>query len=160
MSARTIGKLAASILICQAVGLLGALFTKPAIPSWYASLQKPWFSPPNWLFAPVWTSLYVMMGVAAFVVWHHGLRSKKIKVALGLFALQLALNALWSPVFFGLQSPLTGLVVIVLLWIALVLTIISFFRASFAAGMLLVPYIAWVTFAGLLNVSLWILNRC
>jgi benzodiazapine receptor len=129
-----------------------------AISTWYVALEKPPFTPPNWLFAPVWVTLYLLMGISAFVIWRRGLESRQIKIALLVFLIQLALNALWSVVFFGLQSPFYGFIVIVALWIAILLTILRFFKISKVAGALLLPYILWVKFAMALNVSIWILN--
>ncbi|HET6477981.1 MAG TPA: TspO/MBR family protein, partial [Dehalococcoidales bacterium] len=104
-----------SIVVCQCAGIIGSVFTTPAIPTWYATLQKPVFTPPNWLFAPAWITLYLLMGVAAFLIWRIGLDDRRVRVALSIFLIQLVLNALWSVVFFGLQSPLYGFIVIVLL---------------------------------------------
>ncbi len=153
-----IARVVASILICQGAGLIGSIFTTPAIPTWYATLRKPPFSPPNWLFAPVWITLFTLMGVSAFLVWRKGLGDPQVKVALSIFLVQLILNTLWSVVFFGLRSPLGGLIVISILWVAILLTILNFSKVSMAAGLLLVPYILWVSFAALLNLFIWRLN--
>jgi benzodiazapine receptor len=158
MGARNIVKLIVSIVACQCAGLIGSLATTPNIPTWYATLEKPFFTPPSWLFAPAWITLYLLMAVAAFLIWRKGLAHDGVKCALTLFLVQLVLNALWSVVFFGLQSPLYGMVVILALWIAILLTIIKFFRLSVAAGSLLLPYILWVSFASVLNISIWVLN--
>jgi len=158
MGARNIVKLVVSLVACQCAGLIGSLATTPNIPTWYATLEKPVFTPPSWLFAPAWITLYLLMAVAAFLIWRKGLAHEGVKCALTLFLVQLVLNALWSVVFFGLQSPLYGMVVILALWIAIVLTIIKFFRLSTAAGSLLLPYILWVSFASVLNISIWVLN--
>ena len=155
---RDILKLVASIIACQCAGLIGSIFTIPSIPTWYASLQKPPFTPPNWLFAPAWITLYLLMGIAAFIIWRRGLDKPGIKTALIIFLVQLILNALWSVVFFGFKSPFSGVVVIVVLWIAILFTILKFFKISKAAGLLLLPYILWVTFAAALTISVWILN--
>lgn len=152
-------KLLASVAVCQLAGLLGSLFTRPAIPGWYAQLQKPSFAPPNWLFGPMWISLYLLMGIAAYMVWQKGLAASGVRLALGLFILQLLLNAAWSPVFFGLRSPLAGAAVIVLLWLAIAATIFAFAKVSQPAAWLLVPYILWVTLASALNISIYFLNR-
>jgi len=152
-------KLLASIAACQLAGFLGSQFTRSAIPSWYAQLQKPSFAPPNWLFAPMWISLYLMMAVAAYLVWHKGLGFKGVGTALTVFLVQLLLNALWSPVFFGLRSPLAGAVVIVVLWLAILATIIAFAKISQPAAWLLVPYLLWVSLATVLNISIYFLNR-
>jgi len=153
-----IARLVASILICQGAGLIGSVFTTPAIPTWYAALRKPSFSPPNWLFAPVWITLFTLMGVSAFLVWRKGLDDPRVKIALGIFLVQLILNTAWSVVFFGLRSPFGGLIVISVLWVAILLTILNFFRISTTAGIVLIPYILWVSFAGVLNLFIWRLN--
>jgi benzodiazapine receptor len=158
MGARDIVKLVVSIVACQCAGLIGSVFTTPAIPTWYAALEKPFFTPPSWLFAPAWITLYLLMAVAAFLVWRKGLGEEGVRCALTVFLVQLVLNALWSVVFFGLQSPLYGMVVILALWIAIVVTIIKFFRLSVAAGSLMLPYILWVSFASALNIAIWLLN--
>ena len=151
-------KLLISIVACQCAGLIGSVFTTPAIPTWYATLQKPAFTPPNWLFAPAWTTLFLLMGISASIIWHRGLENRQVKAALMVFLIQLILNMLWSIAFFGLQSPISGVIIIVLLWAAILLTIIVFFKISRLAGSLLLPYIGWVTFAAILNVSISILN--
>ncbi len=151
-------KLLVSIILCQLAGLIGSLATVPSIPTWYESSKKPSFSPPNWIFGPVWTGLYTLMGISLFMVWQRRVDHSQSKTALILFFIQLILNALWSVAFFGVRSPLLGLFDIVLLWIAILLTIKSFFGISKAAALLLLPYILWVSFAVLLNFSLWILN--
>jgi benzodiazapine receptor len=153
-----IARLVASILICQGAGLIGSIFTTPAIPTWYAALKKPFFRPPNWLFAPVWITLFTLMGVSAFLVWRKGLDNPQVKIALGIFLIQLILNTSWSVVFFGLRSPLGGLIVISALWVAILLTILNFFKISMSAGLLLLPYILWVSFAAVLNLFIWRLN--
>ena len=117
------------------------------MPTWYATLAKPAFTPPHWVFAPAWTTLYVLMGIALFLVWRRGLAEGKVKLAIGLFSAQLLCNAVWSPLFFGLRSPLAGLVDITVLWIAIVFTIFIFFKISKTSGILLVPYLMWVSFA-------------
>ena len=127
---RYVFKLLISIVACQCAGLIGSVFTTPAIPTWYAALEKPAFTPPNWLFAPAWVTLYLLMGISASLVWRRGLEDTRIRTALITFLVQLVLNALWSVVFFGLESPLYGVIVIVILWIAIVLTIVKFFRIS------------------------------
>lgn len=150
--------LAMSIAICGLAGAIGSVFTVSAIPTWYASLEKPPLTPPNWLFAPVWTTLYVFMGVSAFLIWREGLENRDVKGALALFATKLILNASWAFVFFGLESITGGLVVILILWLATLLTTIWFFRVSAPAAWLLIPYLAWVSFASYLNLALLLLN--
>lgn len=151
-------KLVISIIVCQCAGLIGSIFTMPAITTWYATLQKPPFNPPNWLFAPAWATLYLLMGISAFIIWRRGLGNPQVKRALFLFVIQLVLNTLWSVAFFGLESPLYGVIVIAALWIAILFTILKFFKVSSVAAVLLLPYILWVTFAAVLNVSIWVLN--
>jgi tryptophan-rich sensory protein len=151
-------KLIISIIICQLAGVFGSIFTTPAIPSWYATLVKPTFNPPNWVFAPVWISLYFLMGISAFLVWRKGIENPRVNLALRLFIIQLILNSLWSVLFFGLRSPLLGLVEIIILWTSILLTILYFFKVSKIAGILLLPYILWVSFAAVLNFSIWRLN--
>ncbi len=151
-------KLIASILICQGVGSIGALFTSPAISTWYTTIQKPSFNPPNWIFAPVWTLLFLMMGISLYFVWSKGWEDKKIKIAVFIFSAQIALNIFWSLLFFGLQSPFYAFIEIIILWLAILLTIISFYKISKIATYLLLPYILWVSFAAVLNFSILILN--
>jgi len=151
-------KLIVSIVACQCAGLIGSVFTMKAIPTWYATLEKPVFTPPNWLFAPAWGTLYLLMGIAAFIIWRRGLENIQVRRALLIFLVQLILNALWSVVFFGFESPIYGFIVIVGLWIAILFTILEFSRISTAAMVLLLPYILWVSFASALNASIWILN--
>jgi benzodiazapine receptor len=150
-------KLVASVILCQVAGFLGSLFTTPAIPTWYATLKKPFFNPPNWIFSPVWISLFILMGISLFFVWRRP-DHPKFKIAFIFFFVQLILNVLWSAAFFGLRSPLFGLIDIVLLWTAILVTIKSFFKVSKTAGLLLTPYLLWVSFAVLLNFVLWVLN--
>ncbi|HUV75613.1 MAG TPA: TspO/MBR family protein [Dehalococcoidales bacterium] len=151
-------KLIVSLVACQCAGLIGSVFTMKAIPTWYATLEKPVFTPPNWLFAPAWGTLYLLMGIAAFIIWRRGLENIQVRRALLIFLVQLILNALWSVVFFGFESPIYGFIVIVGLWIAILFTILEFSRISTAAMVLLLPYILWVSFASALNASIWILN--
>jgi len=159
MTPRDILKLVLCVVACLAAGAIGSVFTRQAIPTWYATLEKPAFNPPNWVFMPVWTLLYILMGVAAFLLWRKGLENRQVRIALIVFLVQLILNASWSVAFFGLQSPLYGLIVIVLLWVAILFTSLSFYRISRAAGVLMWPYLLWVTFAAVLNESIWLLNR-
>ncbi|VVB53449.1 TspO/MBR family protein [uncultured archaeon] len=151
-------KLIVSITICLFAGFLGSFFTIPAIPTWYATLTKPSFAPPNWLFFPVWTTLFVMMGISLYLVWRRGLEGQQVKNALVIFAVQLILNVLWSAAFFGLRSPLSGLIEISILWISIAFTIMIFMKISRIAGLLLIPYIIWVSFAAILNFMIWRLN--
>lgn len=151
-------RLIISILVCQLAGFVGSIFTRASVSTWYAALNKPSFNPPNGVFSPVWITLYVLMGISAFMVWNQGLDKREVKAALIVFGVQLVLNALWSAAFFGLRSPFAGLIVIVGLWIFILLTILYFFRVSSTAGVLLLPYMGWVSFAAVLNFSLWRLN--
>ncbi len=145
------------IVCCFGAGLLGNLVTMPEIPTWYAELAKPTWNPPAWIFAPVWTLLYLMMAIAAWLVWRPaGWRAARLP--LGLFAVQLVLNSLWTILFFGLQRPDWAAVEIVLLGLAIFLTLIAFLRRSALAGLLLLPYLAWVGFASVLNWTLWQMN--
>jgi len=155
------GKLAgliAAIIICEFVGILGSIFTIPSITTWYAALHKPSFSPPNWLFGPVWMLLYALMGISAYLIWEKGIKKKGVKPALKLFALQLILNFIWTVLFFGLRSPLLGLIAIAVLWFAILATILKFSKLSKNAAMIMVPYLLWVSFAAVLNLAVWMLN--
>jgi benzodiazapine receptor len=145
------------LVLCFIVAGIGGAVTAPNIPTWYAGLAKPSFQPPNWLFAPVWTALYAVMALAAWMVWRAAGPSRRA-APIGLFLLQLALNAIWSPLFFGMHLPLPALIDIGLLWLAIAATIVAFRRVSSVAGLLLLPYLAWVTFAGALNLAIWRLN--
>jgi benzodiazapine receptor len=152
-------KLALSVVICLVPGFLGSMVTARAIPEWYAFIEKPDFTPPSWVFGPVWTALYVSVGVSLFLIWRRGTAAKSSKLALTVFFIQLVLNGLWSPAFFGLRSPGLGLIVIVALLAAILLTVVLFYRISRRAGFLLLPYLAWVGFAVVLNLSIFLLNR-
>ena len=148
-----------SIVVCELAGIIGSVFTTPSIPGWYAGLAKPPFNPPSWVFAPVWTALYAMMGLAAWLVYDKGFKRPEVKKALTVFAVQLLLNTLWSIVFFGTHQIFASVIVIVLLWAMILWTILLFRRISRAAAWLLVPYILWVSFASILTVSVYVLNR-
>lgn len=151
-------KLIIAIAVAELAGAIGSVFTVSAIPNWYSTLVKPTLNPPSWVFGPVWTTLYALMGIAAFLVWKHGWERKEIKTALSVFGLQLFLNAIWSIIFFGLHSPGWALVDIIALWLAIVWTMIVFYKISKPAAYLLIPYILWVSFASYLNYSIWMLN--
>jgi tryptophan-rich sensory protein len=157
VSARDGVALAVALAACLAAGAIGSVATVDAIPTWYAALRRPAWNPPNWLFGPVWATLYVLMGVAAWLVWRRA-GWAGAKAALLLFAAQLLLNAAWSLVFFGLRRPGWAFVEIVVLWAAIALTLRGFWRLRPLAGALLVPYLAWVTFAAALNFAIWRLN--
>lgn len=152
-------KLIGCIIGCEVVGLLGTIFTIDSIPTWYANLNKPFFSPPNWLFGPVWTILYALMGISIYLILKKGIKKKNVKNAVQFFLIQLVLNFIWTPVFFGLKSPLLGLIVIVAMWVFIVLTIKKFYTLSKLAAYLLVPYLLWVSFATILNAAILYLNR-
>ncbi|RJR15047.1 tryptophan-rich sensory protein [Candidatus Microgenomates bacterium] len=150
--------LIAAILICQTAGLVGSVFTFSAIPTWYATLSKPIISPPNWVFGPVWTILFTLMGISAYLVWQEGWQKKQVKDALRTFGEQLVLNALWSILFFGLKNPLLAFVEIIFLWILIVATMVKFYRLNNWAAYLLLPYLIWVSFASILNGAIVVLN--
>lgn len=148
---------AVAALGCNAVGIIGSVFTVNKIPTWYAALEKPFFSPPNWVFGPVWTLLYTLMGIAVAIIWESK-RGNKRDHALAWFGTQLALNAVWTPIFFGAQRLDVAFLVIVAMVVAIIGTIISFKKISKPAAWMLVPYLAWVSFATTLNFALWTLN--
>lgn len=158
MRVHNIFKCIAAVAVSELAGIIGAVFTTPSIAGWYAGITKPSFNPPAWVFGPVWTTLFALMGIAAFLVWQKGLARKDVKVALGVFIGQLVLNTLWSVIFFGLHSPGGALFEIVFLWGAILLTIFVFSKISKPAAWLLVPYILWVSFAAYLNYAIWALN--
>ena len=162
MSEMTVGRQAVGLIVCVLVVFaaagLGGLFTKEAVSDWYRDLAKPWGTPPDWVFAPVWTALYILMAAAAWLVWRKGGFSAH-RLALGLFLVQLALNAAWSPIFFGLGAFGWAFVEICVLWAAILATMIVFTRASALAGCMMLPYILWVTWAARLNFWIWRLNR-
>jgi tryptophan-rich sensory protein len=152
-------KIVLVVLVCVSVGYLSGTVTRESITTWYPTLVKPVFNPPNWIFAPVWTLLYIMMGIAAGLVWTNEYEQKIVKKALGFFAIQLGLNALWSYLFFGLHNPLLALIEIVLLWLMIFETYNQFKKIDKVAGFLMLPYLAWVSFATILNASIWWLNK-
>ncbi len=148
-------KLAVAIAASEAAGIIGAFFTAPSVPAWYAGIAKPTFNPPAWVFGPVWTTLFALMGIAAFLIWEKGIGRKDVKTALGIFAGQLVLNTLWTIIFFGFHNIGGALIEIILLWFAILATIAVFAKISKPAAWLLVPYIFWVSFACFLNYSIW-----
>jgi tryptophan-rich sensory protein len=166
MRLSNIFKLIIAVVVSELAGVIGSLFTISAIPThsagsgqaWYAGLVKPALNPPSWVFGPVWTTLYFLMGIAAFLVWRMGWERKEVKMALGVFGIQLFLNAIWSIIFFGLHSPGWALVDIALLWLAIVWTMVVFYKISKPAAYLLVPYLLWVSFASYLNYAILVLN--
>lgn len=152
-------KILCVVVTCLAIGYFSGIVTRSAITDWYPSLIKPSFNPPNWIFAPVWSMLYVMMGVAAGLVWDRMESNKEaVKKALIVFAIQLALNALWSYLFFGLHNPTLAGLEIIILWLVIYETYLQFSKINKIAGYLLLPYLAWVSFAMVLNASIWWLN--
>ena len=151
-------KVVISIFVAELAGIVGAGFTAPSIAGWYASLVKPELNPPAWVFGPVWTTLYALMGIAAFLVWRKGWARRDVKIALGIFVVQLILNTLWSVIFFGLHSAGGALIEIILLWLAILFTIVTFAKISKTCVWLLLPYILWVGFAAYLNYMIWVLN--
>ncbi len=153
-------RIAVVLMTCLVVGYLSGMITKDSITTWYPTLVKPSFNPPNWIFAPVWTILYIMMGVAGGMVWNRMEQDAEIvKKAFMFFIIQLALNAIWSLLFFYLHNPFLSLIEIVLLWLLIFETYTQFKKIDKVAGMLLIPYLAWVSFAMVLNGSIWWLNR-
>lgn len=168
-----------SIIICESAGIVGSYFTVTQINGWFRNLNKPFFNPPNWIFGPVWTILFILMGISLYLVWSSGWQPKKEKKSKGvwnkfsekllygswqkiniilIFSTQLILNVLWSVIFFGFHSLSGAFFVLIMLWFAILFTIINFYRVSKVAALLLIPYILWVTFAGILNFSIWIIN--
>jgi translocator protein len=146
------------LAVCLLAGILGGAVTAQSISEWYPLINKPSWNPPSWIFGPVWTTLYVLMAMAAWLVWRQGMRFSGVKLALILFFVQLALNALWPFVFFGAHEIGLAFLNIMLLWAVLALTISAFFSISMWAGLLMLPYIAWVSFAAFLNYTIWQLN--
>ncbi len=150
------------VVTCLAIGYFSGIATQSSIKTWFPTLIKPSFNPPNWVFAPVWSMLYMMMGIAAGLVWNRMEASKDkelVKKSLIFFAIQLGLNALWSVLFFGLRNPMLALIEIVLLWLMIYETYIKFGKIDKIAGYLFLPYLAWVSFASILNGSIWWLNK-
>lgn len=155
---KVLPKIIIAVAVCLCIGFFSGFATQSSIDSWYTTLNKPFFNPPNWIFAPVWTILYIIMGIAAGMVWSKGFYHKWVQTALYHFIFQLLLNGLWSIVFFGFKSPGLALLVIIALLILILLTIKWFKVVSKTAAYLLIPYLAWVIFASILNFSIWQLN--
>ena len=151
-------KLIISIFIPIYTGFFGGLVTFSTVTTWYAGLNKPFFNPPSWLFGPVWTILYVLMGISLFLVWKKGLNNEAARIAIALFSCQLAVNLFWSFAFFGFMAPVAALVTILLLWLLIIVMIINFYHISKAAALMNIPYLLWVTFATVLNFAIVILN--
>lgn len=153
-------KIIIALIICLAVGYSASLVTRPSVESWYPTIEKPVFNPPNWIFMPVWTILYIFMAVAAALVWDKiKEQTEEVKKALLFFLIQLTLNAIWSYLFFGLKNPMLALVEIALLWLMIYETYLQFKKINKISGYLLIPYLAWVGFATVLNASIWWLNK-
>lgn len=146
-----------SIVIAEAAGIIGSVFTFSEITSWYATLVRPSFSPPNWLFGPVWTTLYCLMGISAFLIWQKR-KTRVARAGLVIYAVNLVANSLWSIVFFGLHRPDLALIVIFVLWSTIVIMIKRFWPINQLASLLLIPYLLWVTFATFLNFTIYRLN--
>ncbi len=156
--ARTIGLLVVCIAIPLLVGVIGSVFTMSEITTWYAGLQKPPFNPPDWIFGPVWTLLYILMGIALWFVLREGTGKRDVRVAAILFAAQLVANLIWSVLFFGMHQIAASSIEVLILLGLIVATIVAFRRISTTAGWLLVPYLCWTTFATVLTFSIWLLN--
>lgn len=152
--------LVVAVVATELVGASGAIFTSMGLESWYPTLESPELAPPNWVFAPVWTTLFLLMGVAVWLAWREatGERARSARFAIALYVVHFLVNVAWSAVFFGGQSLLGGLVVIGVLWLFIVATILAFGRVDRRAAVLLVPYLLWVSFAGYLNYAFWALN--
>lgn len=152
-------KILIMVATCLGAGFFAGQATQSSVETWFPTIEKPVFNPPGWLFAPVWTLLYIMMGAAAGLVWDRLNRREGARKALILFAVQLALNILWSFLFFGLRNPFLALIEIILLWLLIYETMLAFRRVSTLAGRLFIPYLMWVSFATVLNGTIWWLNR-
>lgn len=149
-------KLILSLILPQLAGAIGALFTVKAIPTWYTTLNKPSFSPPNWIFGPVWLTLYLLMGVALYLNWVK--KTKQAKFNVRLFFIHLFFNAIWSPVFFGAKNLFLALYIILIIWLMILVMIYNFWKVSKTSSLLLIPYLLWVSFATVLNFFVWRLN--
>lgn len=156
---KSFSKLFFSIAICQAAGLIGTIFTVSSIENWYKLLNQPSFQPPNWLFGPVWTILYTFMGISLYLIWIKGTKKKEVRQAIKLFFIHLILNSSWSIVFFGLHNILFALINIVILWILIVVVMVKFYKIDKKASFILIPYLAWVSFATVLNYYIWLMNK-
>ncbi len=151
-------RLIISLALPQLAGIIGSFFTAPAISTWYATLQKPSFNPPNWLFAPAWTAIYILMGISLYLVWQKIDKDKRTKTELWIFWIHLFFNAIWSLVFFGLQNLGLAFFNLLIIWIMIIILMIRFWKFNRWATYLLIPYLLWVSFAGFLNGFLWYLN--
>ena len=151
-------RLIISLALPQLAGIVGSLFTTSAIPTWYATLQRPSFSPPNWLFGPAWITLYILMGISVYLIWQKVEKNKTAKSALWLFWVHLVFNASWSIVFFGLQNPGLAFINIIIIRLLIIALMIKFWKINRWASYLLIPYLLWVSFASALNYFIWYLN--
>lgn len=147
-----------SLGVCQAAGIAGSVYTLQSVKWWYPTLTKPSFNPPSWVFGPVWSLLFILMGYALYVVWNKGLKKKGVSDAVAIFFVQLILNVIWSYLFFGLRNPSLALFEIIVLWGMILATTLKFGKIDRAAAYLLVPYLLWVGFASVLNLSIVLLN--
>lgn len=158
MTAKNIARLVISLAFAYIAAAIGSVFTMPAIAAWYATINKPFFNPPNWIFAPVWTLLFTLMGIALFLIWKDGIKENPRKTAFWVFLAHLVVNILWSYVFFGLRNFSGGFLVIIVLWLMILYLTIKFWSIKKSAGILLLPYLFWVSFASILNYAIWMLN--
>lgn len=152
-------KITLLVLLCLAIGYAAGMITQNGIATWYIHLEKPSFNPPNWVFAPVWTLLYIAIGIAGGIIWNKKNKNHLVKKALLFYSIQLILNLLWSFLFFGLKNPLIALIEIILLFLITYETYLLFGKINKTAGYLFIPYLLWISFAMLLNASIWWLNR-
>lgn len=151
-------KLGLAVIGVESVGILSSFFTISSIPTWYQALNKPFFNPPNWIFGPVWTILYILIGVSIFLVLEKASKNKRTFLS-SLFLVQLVLNFFWTFIFFGLHNPLLAFIEIIFLWISILVLILKFRKYSKTASIILIPYLLWVSFAALLNLSIFLLNK-
>ena len=151
-------RLIVSIIICQLAGIIGSFFTASSVSTWYPGLIKPSFNPPSWIFSPVWITLFVLMGISLYLVWEKGIEAKGVRPGLTVFGIQLVLNMFWSIIFFGLKAPTFAFIEIMILWAAILITILRFYKISKTAAYLLIPYLLWVSFAAVLNLAIAVLN--
>ncbi|MBD3311125.1 MAG: tryptophan-rich sensory protein [Candidatus Magasanikbacteria bacterium] len=152
-------RLLISLVLPQLAGLLGSFFTASSIPSWYTTIEKPFFTPPNWLFGPVWISLYILMGISVYLIWQKAEKNKKAKKLVWLFWVHLIFNATWSIVFFGLQNIGLAFLNIIIIWILILVLMWKFEKINKVSAWLLVPYMLWVSYATVLNLAIWFLNK-
>jgi tryptophan-rich sensory protein len=152
-------KLILAIILCQFTGVIGSIATMPSIPTWYASLIKPSFNPPSWVFGPVWTILFTMMGISLYLIWQKGINKKEVKEAVKFFYLQLVFNCFWSIIFFGLHNPFAAFIEIIILLVLVAFVIFKFYKINKNAAFLLIPYLLWGSFATFLTYNIWLLNK-